>query len=1060
MRISKIVCVALFLICGRIVDGAEYTLVKDGKPQAEIVLAEKPVKAAQLGAFELQEHIKQITGATLPIVKGKPQGQGLKLFVGNSKAAVAAEAPADLKSQEYAVVFKPGSIIMIGKDNNDTGEVKYWSKTIPGAYEFRTWPELFEEMGSLYAVYDFLEKYCGVRWFDNSEFGTDVPHGKTLSVKAGDLRLAPAFRYRDPEAKIKANMGLIDRQMSNWTVRRGEPSPKYQAWLKIKYEKGRAQPECKHPHRWLAYQRSLTYAFLLRRKLGGEKYKTNHSLYEWYDRFWEKNPRRPSVFETKRPEFFAQGYPHAKRPPQLCYSNPAVAEQLIRDMYKFYSLPAAQIEKSRLGTEKFYPVVPMDNSSYCKCPECKKIDTPTKLQSGAFTNGKHSRIIWTFINKIARALKKKYPDKYISALAYASYAYRPDNMKIEDNIAVQLCLFPHFAATNSKGLKSDDMLLKQWNDGRPVYLWLYSGLTTGARPVIPWFPKPSGTYMGTVLRKYHKAGVKGIFFNGFPQEVDTYFMLKLTEDPYQNVDKLIDDYFVRMYGTEAGKTMKEFYLTMSGIYANPRNYSKGIAGPNLEWGILGTGPRMKKLQALVDKAEKELAANGTELQKKRFNLFKFGTWDYMLKGRKEYETAKFGKKHKARDLSMICPAILSAPPKGDTAKVDWNDATITDFCWKDNGDSSLRIIETSMLRDDRYLYLKLEEKNLESKPVKGDSWTIAFFDKKRKMKYLLNIDFRGKVSGTEQGVGGAPQEWNSGAVAASNVNNKVWHIMVAIPLKDKPFVANNSIRMNWQRNDSAEMDSPVWVCTNNQFDTGNVSAVVRLDKMASGKAELPIRSDLYLEWNFADKQNLAKDSSGHGHNGINHDVKSKNDDGINTAKFYKAVNRHIYIETGKLDNFDKNIYTFSCWFKYERHIRSAMGGRLFIFGDLFFTICQPQYQILVLSKTPQGKRTGAGPTGAILPPEAWHHLVISNDGKMLRMYENGRERLKMRSSRLSVPSADARIRIGGGPKHIWFTNLNGEMSQVRIYNKVLGPDQILAQYKAEYKKYKQGKVSK
>ncbi|MBT7162551.1 MAG: hypothetical protein HN904_07210, partial [Victivallales bacterium] len=43
------------------------TLVRDGKPEAVIVLGEKATRSAQMGAFELQHHVRLITGAELPI---------------------------------------------------------------------------------------------------------------------------------------------------------------------------------------------------------------------------------------------------------------------------------------------------------------------------------------------------------------------------------------------------------------------------------------------------------------------------------------------------------------------------------------------------------------------------------------------------------------------------------------------------------------------------------------------------------------------------------------------------------------------------------------------------------------------------------------------------------------------------------------------------------------------------------------------------------------------------------------------------------------------------------
>ncbi len=48
-------------------DLGEITLVKDGKANTIIVIAEEPTIATNLAAVELQYHIEKITSASLPI---------------------------------------------------------------------------------------------------------------------------------------------------------------------------------------------------------------------------------------------------------------------------------------------------------------------------------------------------------------------------------------------------------------------------------------------------------------------------------------------------------------------------------------------------------------------------------------------------------------------------------------------------------------------------------------------------------------------------------------------------------------------------------------------------------------------------------------------------------------------------------------------------------------------------------------------------------------------------------------------------------------------------------
>jgi len=64
---------------------AESSLVEDGQPRAEIVIADDPPRLVNLAAKELQTYIEKISGAKLPIVT-EPSGKvSVSVFVGRSE---------------------------------------------------------------------------------------------------------------------------------------------------------------------------------------------------------------------------------------------------------------------------------------------------------------------------------------------------------------------------------------------------------------------------------------------------------------------------------------------------------------------------------------------------------------------------------------------------------------------------------------------------------------------------------------------------------------------------------------------------------------------------------------------------------------------------------------------------------------------------------------------------------------------------------------------------------------------------------------------------------------
>ncbi|NCO34329.1 MAG: hypothetical protein GW893_10800 [Armatimonadetes bacterium] len=142
------------------VHGAGLTLVQDGKPLARIVIdAEKPTRAAQFAAYELQHHVKLITGAELPIV-GKAEGtKGVLILVGESDATRELKIRSgDFHGEEYLLKFAGNKIVLIGNDTPDYGRVDY--------ADHQTFPALgYCYRSTTYAVYDFLERCCGVRFY-------------------------------------------------------------------------------------------------------------------------------------------------------------------------------------------------------------------------------------------------------------------------------------------------------------------------------------------------------------------------------------------------------------------------------------------------------------------------------------------------------------------------------------------------------------------------------------------------------------------------------------------------------------------------------------------------------------------------------------------------------------------------------------------------------------------------------------------------------------------------------------------------------------------------------
>ena len=93
----------------------EFALVRDSKPMATIIVAAEPTVAAAFAAEELQEHLRRITGATLPIMPDNVPVTGSRVLVGRSQATDALGLPGEpLKPQEYIIRYLPDTLVLLG----------------------------------------------------------------------------------------------------------------------------------------------------------------------------------------------------------------------------------------------------------------------------------------------------------------------------------------------------------------------------------------------------------------------------------------------------------------------------------------------------------------------------------------------------------------------------------------------------------------------------------------------------------------------------------------------------------------------------------------------------------------------------------------------------------------------------------------------------------------------------------------------------------------------------------------------------------------------------------
>ncbi|MDD5706036.1 MAG: DUF4838 domain-containing protein, partial [Kiritimatiellae bacterium] len=714
----KAVAAGIMLAAGMNVQAGEtgaLTLTREGQPAATIVLSGRPTQAAQFAAFELQWHVKAISGATLPIVRegAKIPAEHVKLWLGDtSRARDLGLTQQAFFKQERAVLGGSNEFVMAGKDAPAFLEVTYDLDTLARG----NWPDPWEERGTLHAVYDFLRDACGVRWLNPTDTGTILPQQATLTVQPLSKRSRPVFTFRNTPFNVHGgvNPGSYIGGDILWGATeqtKGEKGDGFRAWDALAYTNLHTRfPAHKGIALWMAAR-----LFLLRAQIGGELMNCNHSVQGYYGRFWKQSedPKEARRFVKHRPEFFAKGY-EVETPPQLCYTSRELIEQVAQDARDYYDGMTDQgiIWNPQLPTP--FPIEPMDSADFCRCPNCQALIEKSKDYGDGnfYSRGIHSDYFFNFVNEVQRELAKTHPDKPVATLAYMTHAWPPRTVKLDPRVIVHFCFAASGLAGGAADYDNEWRLLHEWGaeaktSGRALYLWHYLGhvqrYMASRSSDYYCFPDFQAHTIAEQMKAFKELGYRGTFWCGTYLEPDAYVAFRMMDNAAPDADALLDEYFNGLYGAAAAP-LKKMYLEMEAIYrdlARKPQQRPRMANNEEAWGKLGTPERMAAWGKLMDEA-KGLAR--TEREQRNVAIFDLGFWQYMVKGREKFE-----KRATLPQLSLRAPRVPAAG--GDAAKVDWSKAALMSGDWFMAGSDTPapRRLSGRLANDGEYLYLELTD---------------------------------------------------------------------------------------------------------------------------------------------------------------------------------------------------------------------------------------------------------------------------------------------------------------------------------------------------------------
>lgn len=381
-------------------------LIKDGKLQFKgIALHAKATPAARYAAREISYHIEQATGEKLPIIgTGEVKGGERYFFIGHCQKNLYLKAW-KLPNDSGVIHITPKAIHIAGRD---------------GRYEVG---KSNNSLGTLFAAYEFLEKYLGVRWLWPGKYGEIIPKHRNLTLTEG---------------KVVVRAKLLS---SGW---RGACAGSYkEAW---RSEENRRR-FFKDQGIWLRRHRFNAYS----------NFYHGHAFTDYYAKYKKSHPEFFNLLPdgTRRPSAFSWngGIPKYI---SMCVSSPELVKHIVKKW-------------SQGNRRRMLNLNENDTSGKCVCPNCLKWDNspiPDQQRFAAakrlFDLGMAQKKAGKKVSRESSAWQKELgslsdrycyfylaaqkeadkidPNHMIMGLIYANYSQPPtDRIKLNERIVLRFC---------------------------------------------------------------------------------------------------------------------------------------------------------------------------------------------------------------------------------------------------------------------------------------------------------------------------------------------------------------------------------------------------------------------------------------------------------------------------------------------------------------------------------------------------------------------------------------------------------------------------------------------
>ena len=750
------------------------TLIEKGKVKFQVYVAPNAYGSVKNAGKELAELLTEIAGTPVKVVNKLPAAKDVILLRVGDKAFAAA-SKIDLKKIDrdgYVIAARGNQILIAG---GDAAEKDF------GA-------------GTLYGVYEFLERFADARFYFPGRHGTLLPRKKDWRVPEMTLYDRPDSQYR------KIYWKGLDYGNTFWYEN------------EVGQKKGEAQQ-----------QNRLRQSTLLLPNCHGLAY------LNYVKRFAKS---RPEYFAVKPDGTRADGslirYP-SDRNGQLCFSS-NIMEEIYQDAKAILSGPAA-VEKRKIKglysrwahTQTFFNLMPNDSMARCRCDKCRPHFPDRKNAGWSPYTKEGADFLWKKLLSVPNRLKKEKVPGFVTMMAYDLCRYVPAD-PIPDNVIMQVAVSGPWKERKAEKQAQDDANVKNWVKklGSKVYLWNYA--TKLAVRTVPSAPNFTPKVIGDYYKRMYKYSF-GTFLEAesdcwFFGHLNFYVFSKVMWDHTTDVAALLKEYRERMFGAGAAP-MKEIMDSLEDhwlnkVLGNTVDTDIGpVTTPPSEyklWNEIYSPKEVKRINALFDKAEKLASRDKAAVE--RIRMVRRSLWGPVVDA-----AAAYFRKNAAVDYWRTTVGMLK---KGEKIKIDgkgddpaWKNAPYISMIPLQKNEAEV-LTFVKLLADKENFYflfdcrepytakMRQTKRPFDDVNMWEDNAVEIHLDTncKRLDSCQIIVDSRGEIADLYNVPGKLSYnwKWNSKAEAKTTcIPGKGWFAEVRVPRKSLPPVKKGAIVANFNR---------------------------------------------------------------------------------------------------------------------------------------------------------------------------------------------------------------------------------------------------------------------